>query len=297
MRLPAPLLKPVRSTALLKAVLNALEREDEIGDAAVAVPGVSLPPTPPTAEEAMAAGRLILVAEDNAINRRVVSSQLSRLGHAFEIADDGRAAWELLLARRYGMLLSDCLMPEMDGYELTRRIRQREAEEGLPRLPVIALTANVIESEMQKCWDAGMDGFLSKPVDLDLLAATLEKWLPPLSRPEDSEPPLDLRRFAEIIGCDEIERIREILAYFGETFEDNLETLRQAAAGDDREAIRQAAHAAKGAARNACAPVLSARLEELESAARTDEPLAGLRERVGPVEAAYREVRTFISGL
>ena len=132
---------------------------------------------PPPIEEAMAAGTLILVAEDNAINQVVIRRLLTQRGYAMEIANNGREALERYTPLRYGLLLTDFHMPEMDGFTLTAELRRRER--GTDRhLPIVALTADALPGTEKRCRDAGMDGYLTKPIDTKALVETLDHHLP-----------------------------------------------------------------------------------------------------------------------
>ena len=135
-------------------------------------------PLAPTVEEAMQTHRLILLAEDNETNQDVMQEQLRLLGYTCEIAADGAIALQMWQAnrRRYALLLSDCHMPNLDGFGLTQAIRL--AESGGTRLPIIAITANAMQGEAQRCLARGMDDYLSKPMRMTELAAMLQKWLP-----------------------------------------------------------------------------------------------------------------------
>jgi PAS domain S-box-containing protein len=123
-----------------------------------------------------ARGQLILLAEDNETNRDVLGEQLRLLGYRTDMAQDGGIALEKWRSGRYALLLTDCHMPIMDGYALTEAIRASEAPG--TRLPIIAITANVMKGEAQRCLNAGMDDYLSKPLRLKELATMLNKWLP-----------------------------------------------------------------------------------------------------------------------
>jgi len=127
---------------------------------------------------ARAAAR-ILIAEDNRTNQIVIRAQLKRLGYSADVAGDGAAAVEGVRRGLYDLVLMDCEMPTMDGYEATRRIR----ESSHVRVPIIALTAHAMAGDRDRCLAAGMDDFISKPVDLKLLADLLTKWLTEL--PDD----------------------------------------------------------------------------------------------------------------
>jgi len=148
--------------------------------------------TAPPLDAARAANALILVAEDNLTNQVVVRQMLGRMGFACEIADNGAAALALYQNNSgYGLLLTDFHMPEMDGFELTAALRAAEATEERPRLPIVALTADALTGTEQQCLDAGMDGYLTKPINSRALGAMLAQWLPqalPLRMPADAAP-------------------------------------------------------------------------------------------------------------
>ena len=174
------LARPVRRAHLVRAVLAAAGRGDAGEPAAEATRAPSSPPAATvSAEEALAAGRLILVAEDHPTNRQVIQRQLTLLGHTAEVVEDGVQALDLWRRRPYALLLTDCHMPEMDGFELTRAIRAAEAAGGRARLPIVAITANAMEGEAQKCLAAGMDASISKPLEIGQLRRVLDRYLPP----------------------------------------------------------------------------------------------------------------------
>ena len=122
------------------------------------------------------AGARVLVVEDTFANRLVVEGFLKRLGIVFESAENGEEAFGRVCRSHFDLVLMDCQMPVMDGYEATRRIRKREASEKLERVPVIALTAGAFSEDRERCIDSGMDDFLAKPINFDQLAEILHKW-------------------------------------------------------------------------------------------------------------------------
>lgn len=124
----------------------------------------------------------VLVAEDHPVNRALIARQLDQLGYAYDVVTDGQQALDALAIGRYRLLLTDCHMPHLDGYELTRRLRQHEGPD--THMPVIALSASALPEDVQRCRDAGMDDFLAKPVRLESLRTMLQTHL---GAPEPAE--------------------------------------------------------------------------------------------------------------
>jgi PAS domain S-box-containing protein len=164
----------LKAVAIAAGRTKAPDREGEPDNAGAGDGKAKL--TPLSREEARKRGRLILVAEDNEINQKVIQQQLTLLGQTADIANNGREALELWQSGDYGILITDLHMPEMDGYELTAAIRA--AGTNKPRIPIIAFTANALKGEAEHCLEVGMDDYLSKPVQLVNLKAMLGKWLP-----------------------------------------------------------------------------------------------------------------------
>jgi signal transduction histidine kinase/ActR/RegA family two-component response regulator len=133
---------------------------------------------PPSVPQAEAQRTLVLVADDHPINRMLLMSQINVLGYAAESAANGAEALMMWKSGRFSLVLTDCNMPEMNGYDLARAIRRLEAASGAPRCPVLACTANAMSDEAANCLEAGMDDYLVKPMDLKSLHTKLKRWLP-----------------------------------------------------------------------------------------------------------------------
>jgi PAS domain S-box-containing protein len=160
----AYLTKPVRQSQLYESMADAvfgLTRSD-------AAETVGYP--------AVQHGDRILLVEDNEVNRQVTLRQLQKLGYAAKFATDGREALERASREDFDLILMDCQMPVMDGLEATRALRRLESRTG-KHVPIVAMTANALERDRDECFGAGMDGYLTKPVSLTDLRATLERWL------------------------------------------------------------------------------------------------------------------------
>jgi len=169
------LMKPVRASRLLPALLWAVNGRGEFGSV-FAANNCELPQVNSQSFTATNSPSLIkiLLAEDHPINQQVLVEQLAVLGHHADCAANGQEALDLLAAKSYDLVLMDCQMPILDGYETTKKLRKRE--KGDRHTFIIALTANAMPGEREKCLDAGMDDYLSKPVDLGALAAALKNY-------------------------------------------------------------------------------------------------------------------------
>ena len=123
----------------------------------------------------------ILVVEDNELNQKVAVSMLEKLGYAADVAANGRRALEALVESHFDLILMDCQMPEMNGFQAAERIRQVEQASPLAPVPIIAMTANAMNGARDLCLRAGMNDYLPKPVTLESMRAILERWLPRVS--------------------------------------------------------------------------------------------------------------------
>jgi signal transduction histidine kinase/ActR/RegA family two-component response regulator len=156
--------RPWRRDALIRAVARAAGRTPVV--AAV-----------PVARAATPLNGRVLVVDDNSVNRKILARQLELAGASTDSAAGGEEALELWRKGGYDLVLADLQMPTMDGFELARRIRQSEAAERRPRTPILAVTASALEEQEQKSRAAGMDGFITKPIGIEQLKATLDVWL------------------------------------------------------------------------------------------------------------------------
>ena len=168
------LTKPVRERALLKAIAELFGESS-----ALIEPDAEL-------EQPTFQGR-VLIAEDNPTNQKVITMRMRRLGCQVDVAIDGLAAVEAAQANHYDLILMDCQMPVMDGFQATRMIR--DSEPGGSRVPIIALTANALEGERERCLEAGMDDYIAKPMRLEELIGKLKHWL--AGQPVRYTPPAD----------------------------------------------------------------------------------------------------------
>ncbi len=267
-----------------------------------------------TVDEALSKGTLILLAEDNPTNQQVIGRQLTKLGYTCEMADDGKLALEAWRKRDYALLLSDCHMPNMDGFELTAAIRADE--EGSGKLsPIIAVTANALEGEAERCIAAGMDDYLSKPLAMADLKATLKKWMPfavPKAKPEDGisepqqeaggdEPPAEAGRAVEpkflrdTFGDDE-SLIKEILLDFVEPARATVGEIDTAFQSRDAAGLGAAAHKLKSSSRSVGAETLADLCAELEKAGKSgdwDSIENGHPKLASAIDAVTSEIEAF----
>lgn len=231
---------------------------------------------PPTISEARARDQLILVAEDDDINQKVILQQLSLLGYAAEIAGNGAEALRMWREGHYALLLTDLHMPEMDGYSLTEAIRQEEEEDR--HMPIMALTANALRGEANRAYEVGMDEYLTKPVKLPALRAMLEKWLhhdtAQTGPDQHQEAPaatdravLDVTVLQELVGADP-EIVQEFLSDYLSSARKLAVDMDAALSEGDMPHIRAVAHKLKSSSRSVGALPLGDICAELENTCR-----------------------------
>ena len=290
----AYLTKPIRHDQLSNCLRTVLGLSGVVNEGTPAVATVPAPPliTQHTFADIESAPR-ILVAEDNLINQKLTIRILEKLGYQSDVVENGQEALAALAKGSYALVLMDCQMPVVDGFEATKLLRQREAtaqESAAPdsykthHIPIVALTANAMRGDRERCLAAGMDDYLTKPVRKDDLKGVLERWIPLPVHPqvtsssdaERRENGTDTEALSVIfdvaatlrnIGGDRA-LLEDLVELFLERYETMLERIRTALASKDQTAVEQAAHALKGTANNLSASEVVLSAGQLEALGR-----------------------------
>jgi CheY-like chemotaxis protein len=202
----------------------------------------------------------ILLAEDNLVNQRLAVKILEKRGHTVVVASNGKEAVEAYGNADFDVILMDVQMPEVNGLEATQAIREKEG--GAKHIPIIAMTAHAMKGDKEKCLAAGMDAYISKPINTSELFATLERFTLHSESISDGstqsaerghslveEDLFDLSKTLETAGGDK-EFLKEIVGLFLETLPEYLAHIREAISGNDAHALERAAHSLKGAVGN-----------------------------------------------
>jgi len=216
--------------------------------------------------------RRILIAEDNVVNQKVARATLEKLGYRADVCSNGREAVAAWQTGRYSLILMDCQMPLLDGYEATREIRR--CEQGPSRIPIIALTAHAMKGADAECIAAGMDAHLPKPIVREQLAACLRRFLvdPQLAEPQlagaapasrDPSAPVDLAALQVLVDGD-TDFTRELINDFAATGNSSLQQIVRSIQSDDRRALAECAHSLKGASASIHADAVRSLAEQLE---------------------------------
>ncbi len=209
--------------------------------------------TTPLGQTGVPRQRRVLLAEDNAINQRLVLGLLSKWGYAVDVAENGRIAVRQFQTTQYDVILMDMQMPEMGGVEATAEIRK--LEHGNARIPIIAMTANAMLGDKEKCIEAGMDYYLSKPIKSDLLRQLLDQVLQNIPRSDDPEfaaladatTPVEAGfNYAIALQSGDAEILSIITPMFLEACDQQVEEIRLAIASQQADDVYRTAHTLKG---------------------------------------------------
>jgi two-component system, sensor histidine kinase and response regulator len=286
----AYLTKPVRRAALLETIAGVFTARD--GQPVV----VDAEPTPVRTTPLAVTGR-VLVAEDNPVNQLVIRGMLDKRGYEYDIVGDGREALDRLESGDYVALLMDVQMPEVDGFEATARIREREGADD--HLPIVAMTASAMEGDRERCLAAGMDDYLSKPLRPDQLDAVLERWLGHTGAAVTSSASNGDRN--GLVDAGRVQRFRDdypeiadrLVALFADTTPPLLQQLTNAVHASDDEAVRRLAHKLKGSCQNVGAVKMAALCRALEEPQARTVPLADELQAAYP--ATLAEIRSALA--
>jgi two-component system sensor histidine kinase/response regulator len=276
--LAAACTKPVRQSALFDCLVNALTHP-------------TTPASAPAARSARATTALplrkerLLLAEDNAVNQEVALGNLRKLGYNADVVPNGLEVLYALETRQYDIILMDCQMPELDGYETTRQIRQRER--GPHRTRIIAMTANAMVGDREKCLACGMDDYVSKPLDRAHLRAALDRQAPRTTAPFSE------KVLRGIIDDDEPAELAPLVALFNDTAPGSITKMREALDAKNAPQLAMAAHTLKGSCASLGASTLREVCAALEKNAR-DGQLEGANELIA---SANNELHRFSEAL
>lgn len=247
------------------------------------------------------AGARILLVEDNEVNRKVAIRLLEKLGVQVEVAVNGREAVEKAAAQAYDLILMDCQMPEMDGYEATRHIRRQEAQRGSGRTPIVALTAHALSGDREKCLAVGMDDYLSKPLKPAELIATLIKWLEAKQKQIDVEKSPKEVRMMQLINWEHLEEITgsdvefqaELFQEFMGQMPALLSQLGTALESADAATFGRVAHTIKGSARSIGADPLAEEAYKLEQMGKSGD-LSCAHEALQKLRESWRALQAYL---
>jgi PAS domain S-box-containing protein len=275
----AYLIKPVTQSNLLDTIVTALGAESIAEDTRHPMAG-----SPRKSRRSF----YILLAEDNAVNQKLAIRLLEKKGHRVVLAENGRDALAALEKERFDVVLMDIQMPEMNGFEATRAIRDKERATG-SHVPIIAMTAHALKGDRERCLDAGMDDYVSKPIHADQLAKAIENLV--LGSGAADAEPVEQTSAGEMLDTAavlaRVDGDLELLQYIVELFLEELPKLmgeiRDAVARHDSEALERAAHTLKGSVGNFHANAVVGAAQHLETIAREGD-LSGAREALAVLE-------------
>jgi PAS domain S-box-containing protein len=292
--------KPIRQSCLYDCLMNVVSRQssEAIATALDEASALSIPPS--LTEAPRFSDKRILLAEDNYINQQVAVRQLRKLGYHADVVADGLEVLEALETTEYDLILMDCQMPEMDGYEATAEIRRREGNG--KHIMIVAMTAHALEGDRAKCMAVGMDDYISKPVEPQELARVLEKVLTqtPSEEIAGSEPPLegsepvDMERLYLAVG-DDPQELSSILNLYFRQMTENLAKLDAAISSGNSRDVRLIAHNCAGVSATCGMTAVVEPFRQLQHMGTAGE-LDGARELHEYISREFKRVEQFLSG-
>jgi CheY-like chemotaxis protein/nitrogen-specific signal transduction histidine kinase/HPt (histidine-containing phosphotransfer) domain-containing protein len=266
--------KPIRRSDLYQCLIQAIRENKEIGPASNSITVTKIESDPKFQAR-------ILIADDNLVNQEVVGLMLQKIGCHVDIANNGKEALQAVTNNHYDLVMMDCMMPKLDGYEATRTIRQLQASGELPSFPVIAITANAIEGDRDKCIAAGMDDYLAKPFKFAEIKRIIENWLPVKvnydssddHNPPTSKQPLTINSAAldtikKLIPHKGDDVLRNLIGIFLNDAERLIGEMEYATLRGDIDKIRIAAHTLKSSSHQVGAEMLAELCKKMELDAR-----------------------------
>lgn len=301
----AYLVKPVKASRLLDTIMTILESRSESEHLnPKVIKHLSHSQQFQHISESTSKSKLrILLAEDNLVNQKVALKQLQSLGYDADVAANGKEVLELLEKIPYNLILMDCQMPILDGFETTREIHcWQESTFASGRRPVvIAMTANAMKQDQQMCLDAGMDDYLSKPVNKELLAAVLERWSQVILTPQPIvfktdnillDLPIDWEHLHQLSEYDS-EFELELLQMFVEDTQLHITATKAAITAHDFQQLAKEAHHLKGTSANLGATTMYRAAEQLEQLALTQDN-QGTMQLILELEESINRIHTFL---
>jgi two-component system, sensor histidine kinase and response regulator len=250
----------------------------------------SQPDINPDSYDALEEGKLLLVVEDNLVNQKVTILQLKKLGYAAHTVDNGQKAVEAVSHLPYALILMDCQMPVMDGFEATHAIRNID-QISSRHTPIIAMTANAMKGDRERCLKAGMDDYLSKPVDPTTLLEKLRYWIP---KGYGKQAPIDINQLRQLFGNDD-GMIRELLQHFLPSAEELLGRLWEASQNQETETLTEAAIELREACSNLGATNMAQLARKAEKAVEEDDWNMA-QKTMDDLNAAFERVEIFVTG-
>ena len=285
------LVKPVRQSRLMDALITAWTRRHGGGEGVPAAGGER-----PESLRGAPLGARVLVVDDSAVNQRVAALPLEKLGCRVDVAGNGLEAVDMVARLPYDLVLMDCEMPEMDGYQATAEIRLREKPGG--HLPIVAMTAHALAGERERCLSAGMDDYLTKPLRMRELETAVRTWAAQPAAADNGQPREQAARILARVRemADDEDTAREVMELFLSGADEGLRDLRRSEAAHDAPGALRAAHKLKGSARNVGAEALAGLAERLEERGRGG-AVDGMRALMDEADAHLGRLREALSEL